>query len=146
MPARPLSAPTAWGDVSGQRRTIKPPTHTRPGRVFSPGVVHGGLLWASGATGSDPATGEIVAGGVEEQAAKAFENLGLVAEAAGTSLDRVLRVTVYLTDIATGLAPLNAAFAAVFPTDPPARSTFEVSGLARPGLLVEIDLVAAVDD
>jgi 2-iminobutanoate/2-iminopropanoate deaminase len=129
-----------------RRIIVKPPTHNRPGRVFSPGVIHRGLLWASGATGSDPATGEIVAGGVEAQTAKALQNLGLVAAEAGTSLLSALRLTVYLIDIADGLGPMNAAFAAAFPIDPPARSTIEVAGLARPGLLVEIDMVAALDD
>lgn len=124
------------------RRIVRPPTHTRPGRVFSPGVVHGGLLWASGATGSDPGTGEIVPGGVGAQTTKALENLGLVAAAAGTSLESALRLTVY---IARDLQEMNAAFQAVFPDEPPARATVEVSGLARPGLLVEIDMVAAVD-
>ncbi|MCP5028649.1 MAG: RidA family protein [Actinomycetia bacterium] len=128
------------------RRVVQPPTHTRPGRVFSPGIVHNGLLWASGATGSDPGTGDIVEGGVAGQTRKALENLRLVAREAGTSLDHVLRLTVYLTDITNGLAPMNAAFAEVFPTDPPARSTIEVAGLARPGLLVEIDMVAAIDE
>ncbi len=113
--------------------------------MFSPGIVHNGLLWASGATGSDPATGEIVEGGVAEQTRKALENLELVAREAGTSLAHALRLTVYLTDIAGGLAPMNGVFAEVFPTDPPARSTIEVAGLARPGLLVEIDMVAGID-
>ena len=113
--------------------------------MFSPGVVHGGLLWAAGATGSDPGTGEIVPGGVREQTSQALENLGLVATAAGTTLDAALRLTVYLMDIRRDLPGMNEAFAKRFPVDPPARATVEVSGLAREGLLVEIDMVAAVD-
>ncbi|MDG2112892.1 MAG: RidA family protein [Actinomycetota bacterium] len=112
--------------------------------MFSPAVVWNDIVFCSGATGSDPATGEIVEGGVKAQSRKALENLALVAEEAGSSLADVLRVTVYLIDIEGDIAAMNEVFAEVFPVDPPARSTIGVAGLARPGLLVEMDMMAAI--
>lgn len=128
------------------RRVLRPTTHTRPGRVFSAGVVWNEMVLCSGATGSDPATGEIVAGGVQEQTRRAFENLDLVAIEGGSSLAEALRVTVYLIDIQRDIAAMNEVFAELFPVDPPARSTIGVAGLARPGLLVEIDMICAIAD
>lgn len=111
--------------------------------MFSPAVVWNDVVYCSGATGSDPATGEIVEGGIRAQTRKTLENLGLVATAAGSSLAGALRLTVYLTDI-EDIAAMNEVFAEVFPVDPPARSTIGVAGLARPGLLVEMDMIAAI--
>ena len=90
----------------------------------------------------DPATMELVAGGVEAQARQVLTNLKHVLEAAGTSLDRVVKTTVFLTDMAN-FAAMNAVYMEFFPANPPARSTVAVAGLPKGGL-VEIEAVALV--
>jgi 2-iminobutanoate/2-iminopropanoate deaminase len=109
---------------------------------YSQGVVGGGCVWVSGQIALDPATGALVEGGVEEQARQALDNLRAVLEAAGTGLDRVVRATVYLTDLGD-FDRVNRVYATYFDTDPPARVCIEVSRLPK-GAAVEIDAVALV--
>jgi 2-iminobutanoate/2-iminopropanoate deaminase len=111
---------------------------------YSQAVAHAGLLFASGQIPLDPATGKLVAGDVEAQTERVFANLRAVLDAAGTSLDRVLRATVYLTDLS--LFPrVNAVYERHFATDPkPARTTIGAAALPL-GAQVEIDVIASVD-
>ncbi len=101
-----------------------------------------GMVYTSGQIALDPKTGEMVAGGVVEQARRVLENLKAVLEAAGSSLDRVVRTTVYMTDLSQ-FGTLNGIYADCFGSNKPARSTVGVAALPR-GALVEIDAVATL--
>lgn len=127
------------------RKIIIPATGLLEHRPYSPAVQVGNLLFLSGHTGSDPVTREIHHG-IEAQTRQAFRNLQAILEAAGGTLADVAKVTVFMTDLHNDFSTMNAVFREVFPVDPPARSTLGVAGLARPGLLVEIEAVAALKE
>lgn len=105
-------------------------------------MAFGHLVFSSGLTAADPITGEVPPG-IEAQTRRCFEKLDDILRAAGSSLASVLRVTVYLTDIRTQHAPMTDVFRAVFPSDPPARTTVEVAALSGPDKLIEIEAIAA---
>jgi 2-iminobutanoate/2-iminopropanoate deaminase len=109
---------------------------------YSQAVAVDGLVFCSGQIGLDPDTQAMVPGGVEAEAHRALENLQAVLEAAGTSLSRALRLTVYLADM-KDFAKVNTVYAEFFRDGaPPARAAVEVAGLPK-GALVEIDCIAA---
>jgi 2-iminobutanoate/2-iminopropanoate deaminase len=110
------------------------------GLPFSPVVRVGNMLYLSGQIGNRIGTRELVPGGVGAQTKQALENIKTVLEAAGSSLDRVVKCTVFLRDILDYDA-MNAVYAAYFPEDPPARSAVAGSGLAL-GAAVEIECLA----
>jgi len=100
------------------------------------------LVFASGTIGVDPATGEFAAGGVEGQTRQLLKNLGEVLKAGGSSLEQVVKTTVFLQDMSE-FTLMNAVYAEFFPNDPPARSTVEVAALPK-GAAVEIEAIALV--
>lgn len=108
--------------------------------AYSQGMIGPGLVFTAGQLGADPGTGELVEGGAGAQARQAIANLGAVLQAAGSGLDRVLKVTVFLVDMGD-FAEVNEAYAAAFPEPYPARSAFAVAALPR-GARVEIECVA----
>lgn len=107
---------------------------------YSQAIRAGGLLFLSGQTPMDPATGQLVDGGIAAQTARALDNLKAVVEAAGSSLDRVVKTTVYMKDLSE-FAAMNEVYARYFSANPPARSTIEAARLPR-DCRVEIDLIA----
>lgn len=109
---------------------------------YSQAVSIGGVMYLSGQVALDPASGELVGGAIEEQAARALENLGAVLAAAGSGFDRVLKTTVYLVDMKE-FAAMNAVYARYFGDSRPARTTVQVSGLPK-GARVEVDAIALV--
>jgi len=109
---------------------------------YSQAVRAGRLVYTAGQIGLDPATGRLVAPDVPAQTHQALANLRAVLDAAGTSLDRVVKSTVFLTDMAD-FAAMNAVYAGYFPSAPPARSTVAVAALPL-GARVEIEVVAVV--
>ena len=117
-------------------------TENAPAAVgpYSQGIRVGHLIFTAGQLGMDPTTGKLVAGGVEAQARQALTNLQAVLEAAGTSLDRAVKVTVFLQDIEDFKA-VNGVYAQFFTQDPPARSAVQVAALPLGGL-VEIEAIA----
>lgn len=109
---------------------------------YSQAKVYENILFTSGQIPIDPATGELVAGGIEEQTRRVCENLKAVLKAAGTSFEQVVKTNCYLKDI-NDFAAFNKVYAEYF-TMKPARSC--VGGLQIPkGALVEIELIAEVD-
>ena len=104
--------------------------------------LHGGqrMVFTSGQVGLDPATGELVAGGVKEQTARVLANLTAVLRGAGLTLADVVKTTVYLADMGDFTA-MNEVYGAAFGATPPARTTIAAAGLPR-GAKVEIDCVA----
>jgi 2-iminobutanoate/2-iminopropanoate deaminase len=107
---------------------------------YSHAVGAGALLYLSGQTPIDPATGELVPGDVGAQTARVFANIAAVLDAAGLTLADVVKVDVYLVDMADFPA-MNAAYASVFEAPFPARTTVAVAGLPL-GARVEIEAVA----
>jgi 2-iminobutanoate/2-iminopropanoate deaminase len=110
---------------------------------YSQGVVTNGFLFSAGQVALDPATGELVTGGIAEQTARALENLGAVLAAANTDFSRVVKTTVFLIDMAD-FASMNEVYGRVFGSHRPARSTVAVAALPR-GARVEIEVIAAVN-
>jgi len=109
---------------------------------YSQAVSANGFVFASGQIPIDPQTGEFVAGGVAEQTEQVLRNLAAVLEAAGSSLDKVVKTTVFLADM-TDFAAMNEVYARHFKSEPPARATVAAAGLPR-GARVEIEAVALV--
>ena len=107
---------------------------------YSQAVKANGFLYTSGQIALDPATGNLVDGSFEEQVHRVFRNLDAVLRAGGSSFGRVLKATVFLTDLANFQA-LNTIYAEYFGDHKPARTTVGVSQLPKGGA-VEIDLVA----
>ena len=117
-------------------------TDKAPGAAgpYSQGVVAGGFVFTSGMLALDPQTGDVVSEDVGGQTRQALTNLQYILEAAGSSLDRAVKITVFLTDIGN-FSQMNAVYGEFFPSDPPARSTVEVGPLPK-GALIEIDAIA----
>ena len=109
---------------------------------YSQAVAHNGLLYLSGQIALDSATGQLIEGDAAAQTERVLENLKAVLEAAGSSLDRVLKTTVYLKDLGE-FARMNEVYARYFPENPPARATVEVARLPRDAR-VEIEAVALI--
>lgn len=109
---------------------------------YSHAVAHGGLLFCSGQVPLDPASAQLVGGGLGEQTARCLENLSIVCAAAGARLTDSVRCGIYVTDIAT-FQEVNAAYAQWFPEDPPARTLIGVASLPL-GAQVEIDAMVAL--
>ena len=107
---------------------------------YSQAVRAGSFLFCSGQIPVDPATGNFVAGGVEQQAEQVLKNVRAVLEAAGYSLSDVIKATVFATNMGD-FAVVNGVYAQHFDKEPPARSFVEVSALPT-GALVEIEVVA----
>ncbi len=99
-----------------------------------------GFLFTSGQIPIDPSTGELVEGGIEAQTERVFLNLKEVLEAAGSSLDKVVKATVFLQDL-KDFAAMNEIYGKYLGTESPARSAVQVAGLPK-GSLVEIEVVA----
>jgi 2-iminobutanoate/2-iminopropanoate deaminase len=107
---------------------------------YSQAVVWNGLVFLSGQIPLDPATGQIVEGSIAEQTTRVLENLRAVLEASGSSLEKVLKTTVFIKNM-SDFPQMNEVYARYFPSTPPARSTVEAARLPR-DVQVEIDCIA----
>jgi 2-iminobutanoate/2-iminopropanoate deaminase len=107
---------------------------------YSQGVKAGGFLFLSGAIALDPATGEIVAGGIEAETEQVMKNIAALLAASALDFGDVVKAVIYLANMAD-FAKVNAIYGRFFPEAPPARVTVEVKGLPR-GALVEIEITA----
>ncbi|MCA1736187.1 MAG: RidA family protein [Actinobacteria bacterium] len=111
------------------------------GAPYSPAVKVGATIYVSGTVPIDPATGETVGTDIGSQTERVLANIALTLEAAGSSLNRVVKTTVFITDSSL-VAGMNETYRRHFPDHLPARSTVQVGPLARPEWLVEIEAVA----
>jgi len=107
---------------------------------YSQAIRAKGFVFVSGQIPLDPVTQQLVAGNVQAQTERVLENLKGIVEAAGSSLDRVVRVTVFLADM-NEFAAMNEVYGRYFQNQPPARSTVQVARLPR-DVRVEIDVIA----
>jgi reactive intermediate/imine deaminase len=121
------------------RRTIHTPKAPRAIGPYSQAIAAGGAVYLSGQIGLDPASGELVAGGIEAQARRVFTNLAAVAEAAGASLDAAVKVTIYLVDFGH-FAVVNGIMQEFFREPYPARVTIAAAALPR-GAAIEVDCI-----
>jgi len=112
------------------------------GKFLSRAVIFGNLIFISGIGPHDPETGKVVEGGIKEQTKRVMETMKTVLEKAGSSLENVLKCTVYLTDI-NHYGEVNEVYGSYFKV-PPARTCVQVAKLPRPGenVLIEIDAIA----
>lgn len=107
---------------------------------YSQGVRAGEFIFFSGQIPIDPASGEVVGGGIESQAEQVMRNIGALLESAGCGFASVVKTTIYLTDLAD-FAKVNEIYGRHFPEAPPARSTVQVSALPK-GVSIEIEVIA----
>jgi 2-iminobutanoate/2-iminopropanoate deaminase len=112
----------------------------KPLGPYSQAIVANGTVYVAGLVAIDPSTGNMVQGGVKEQTWRIFESMKAILEAAGSSLDKVTKVTVYLKDGAM-FRDMNEVYSSHFINNKPARTTI-VAEMVRPDILVEIDAIA----
>ena len=121
------------------RKTIQTPKAPKAIGPYSQAIAAGGTVYLSGQIGLDPATGELVQGGVEAEARRAFSNLAAVAEAAGAKLAAAVKVTIYLVDFGH-FAAVNKIMQEFFSEPYPARVTIAAAALPR-GAAIEVDCI-----
>ncbi len=130
------------GGVSTVKECIE--TKKAPAAIgpYSQGIKAGQLIFTSGQLPMDPTTGELVGGGMEEQAERALENMKAVLESAGASMGGVVKVTVFLKDMGD-FADMNQVYSKYFSENPPARSCVQVTKLPK-DVRIEIEAVAVL--
>lgn len=117
------------------------PADARPDLPYSHVTRVGDTLYVSGQVGVDPATKQVVEGGIAAQTRQTLENLKRALALAGAGLEHVAKVNVFLTDMSE-FAAFNAVYREYFPTTPPSRTTVGTSGLSSPAMVVEIEAIA----
>ncbi len=122
------------------RRVVFTETAPKPVGPYSQAIVANGFVFVAGQVPIDPSTGKVVEGGIKEQTRRVLENVKAVLEAAGSSLEKVVKVNVYLKR-AEDFAAMNEVYSQYFPTEPPARTTV-VTGMVREEFLIEVDVIA----
>ncbi len=125
------------------REVIATPNAPQAIGPYSQAIRANGFVFVSGQIPLDPATGQIVEGGVAEQTERVLANLEAILKAAGSALDQVVRTTVYLKDMGEFVA-MNEVYARFFPREAPARATVEVARLPK-DVRVEIDAIALAE-
>ena len=128
----------ADAQTTSKRKAVKTGT---PNGIFSPAIIAGDLVFTSGQIGIDPKTQQM-AEGMEAQLEQVFRNLSTVLEASGSSIDHVVKATVFLADM-NDYNKMNELYRAKFKGDPPARSTVQVARLPRDAR-IEIEVVAVL--
>ncbi len=127
--------------MSGQsREVISTPNAPKAIGPYSQAIRANGFLFISGQVCFDPATGNLISGGIQEQTEQVIKNLSAILQAAGSGLEKVVKTTVYLKNMSE-FVPMNEVYGRFFPSAPPARSTVEVARLPK-DVAVEIDVIA----
>lgn len=133
---------TAKEVIITDKEAVSTAAAPRPGGVYSQGIKVGSLLYTAGLGPMDPATQAVVGTTVEDQTRQVLTNLKAIVEAAGGTMNQVVKTTVYLQHLERDFASMNRVYAEFFQTPYPVRTTV---GATLNNILVEIDLVAAVD-
>jgi 2-iminobutanoate/2-iminopropanoate deaminase len=115
----------------------------KPTPVLSPAVKIGNVVYTAGQVGIDPKTDKLAGAGIQEQTRQVMDNIKMLIEAAGSSMDKVVKCLVFLTDM-NDFQAMNDVYKSYFTSNPPARSCVKVDALARPELIVEIEAIAVV--
>ena len=123
-----------------ERKNFNTSKIPRTTTVFPQAVIAGDLIFLSGTTGVDPATGNLISDSFEEQARQAFVNVSTILQEAGSGLDKIIKTTVFMV---TGneFATLNKVYAEIFPANAPARSTPQVMPFPT-GILISVECIA----
>ena len=133
------SSYVAGQTASGKRRAVK---IGPPNGIFTPAIITGDLVFTSGQIGIDAKTGQLAEGGIEAQTEQVFRNLAAVLEASGSSIEHVVKASVFLADM-NDYNTMNELYKKQFKGDPPARTTVQVARLPRDAK-IEIEVVAVV--
>jgi len=133
------SSYVAGQTTSNKRRAVKTGP---PNGIFTPAIISGDLVFTSGQIGIDAKTGQLVEGGFEAQLEQVFKNLTAVLDASGSSIEHVVKATVFLADM-NDYNTLNELYKKKFKGDPPARTTVQVARLPRDAR-IEIEVVAVL--
>jgi 2-iminobutanoate/2-iminopropanoate deaminase len=112
----------------------------KPMGPYSQGIIANGFVFVCGSVGVDPKSGELVKGGIVEQTKQALSNVRAILEASGSSLDKVVKVSVFLSDVSYG-KDMNEVYVTYFTGHRPVRSTV-VAGFTNPNILIEVDAIA----
>lgn len=128
--------------MSTQRTVVSTPAAPAAIGPYSQAIVAGGVVYCSGQIPLDPATGAMIDGDVRAQTRRVMENLSAVLAAAGSSLSRVVRCTIFLADLGD-FGAVNEVYGSYFTSEPPSRATVQVARLPRDAR-VEIDAIALV--
>ncbi|HEU0253792.1 MAG TPA: Rid family detoxifying hydrolase [Pyrinomonadaceae bacterium] len=131
----------AGGQTTGPSKR-KPVKTGPPNGIFTPAIITGDLVFTSGQIGLDPKTGQFPEGGIEAQTLQVFRNLTTVLEASGSSVDHIVKATVFLADM-NDYNVMNELYKKQFKGDPPARTTVQVARLPRDAR-IEIEAVAVL--
>jgi len=127
--------------MSGQaREAVSTPNAPKAIGPYSQAIKANGFVFVSGQVAFDPATGNLISGGVEQQTEQVMKNLSAVLEAAGSGWDKVIKTSVFLKNMSE-FGQMNEVYAKFFTSAPPARTTVEVARLPR-DVSVEIDVIA----
>jgi 2-iminobutanoate/2-iminopropanoate deaminase len=110
------------------------------GAPYSQAILFGDLVFVSGQVGLDPESNQVVPGGIREQTEQALRNVGAILEEAGSSMERILKTTIFLVDFGQ-FADMNEVYARHVGSTPPARATVEIKSLPA-GALIEIEAIA----
>jgi len=121
-------------------KDVETPNAPKPLGPYTQGIVANGFVFVCGSVGVDPKTGQVVSGGLVEQTKRAIENMKAILEASGSSLEKVVKTTVYLKDAGSG-KEMNQVYSSYFPGHKPVRSTVVVA-FTGPDFLIEIDAIA----
>ncbi len=124
-------------------RPVTAPNLPTPAGPYSPGMGFERLVFVSGQGATDPATGTLAGNDIERQAEQCLKNVQAILEAAGSSLQHVLRCGVFLTDMSE-FSRMNAVYQRAFGQHRPARTTVQVAALPHEGLRIEIDAIAYI--
>ncbi|MBC7331434.1 MAG: RidA family protein [Synergistetes bacterium] len=111
---------------------------------YSQGIKCGNFLFVSGQIAIDPVTGEVIKGDIKAQTRRVLENIKAIVEAAGGTMESIVKTTCYLRDIAL-FKEFNETYSEFFGENPPARTTIEVSSLPKENALLEIDAIAYIE-
>jgi 2-iminobutanoate/2-iminopropanoate deaminase len=125
------------------KQVVFPENGAKPIGPYTPAIRIGNFLFTSGQIGLEPKTGKLAPGGVVAEAKQALENISTLIKAGGSSLDKVVKTTLFLKDIGD-FATVNEIYAQYFKNEPPARSTVQVSALPG-GAVFEIEAIAALE-